>query len=153
MVIEQMINKDQKGPSRIIGFSTSPGTVQRWVLTCHAVARVSADFSHNIGLESRQVVPKDLGKRRRLFNEVCIVNCFEIIKSWNNPLEQNAILISLSCGIEAPADVQNDLLKAVAIGYAQVKTFIACHIESGTNAKIPETPSKGERYTCCNKIG
>ena len=39
-VIEQTINKDQKGPSGIIGFSTSEGTVQRWELTGHLVAKI-----------------------------------------------------------------------------------------------------------------
>ena len=34
-VIEQTINKDQKGPGGIIGFSTTENTVQRWILTSH----------------------------------------------------------------------------------------------------------------------
>ena len=42
-VIEQTINKEQKGPGGIIGFSTSPGTVQRWVLSSHVLANVSTD--------------------------------------------------------------------------------------------------------------
>ena len=37
--IEQTINRDQKCPGGIIGFSTSEGTVQRWLLTSHVAAK------------------------------------------------------------------------------------------------------------------
>ena len=30
-VIEQTINKDQKGPGGIIGYTSSTGSIQRWV--------------------------------------------------------------------------------------------------------------------------
>ena len=48
-VIEQTINKEQKGPGGIIGFSTSPGTVQCWVLSSHVLANVSTDFKRKLG--------------------------------------------------------------------------------------------------------
>ena len=34
-VTEQTINKDQKGPSGIIGYTTSTGSIQRWVFSSH----------------------------------------------------------------------------------------------------------------------
>ena len=34
-VIEQTVNQDQKGPGGIIGFSTTEGTVQKWILASH----------------------------------------------------------------------------------------------------------------------
>ena len=43
-VIEQTINKDQKGPGGIIGISTSQGTMQRWVMSSHMTATLIADL-------------------------------------------------------------------------------------------------------------
>ena len=37
-VIEQTINKEQKGRGDIIGISTSIGSVQKWVLSSHVKA-------------------------------------------------------------------------------------------------------------------
>ena len=37
--IEQTINREQKCAGRIVGYSTSEGTVQRWVLTSHVAAK------------------------------------------------------------------------------------------------------------------
>ena len=39
-VIKQTVNRGQKRPGRIIGFSTTGGTVQRWIMTSHIAARM-----------------------------------------------------------------------------------------------------------------
>ena len=43
-MIEQTINRDQKGLGGIIGISTSTGSVQRWVLSSHDTSTLTADF-------------------------------------------------------------------------------------------------------------
>ena len=43
-VIEQTINKEQKGAGGIIGISTSDGAVQRWVLSSHITAGLLSNF-------------------------------------------------------------------------------------------------------------
>ena len=50
-VIEQTINREQKGPAGIIGSSTNLGCVQRWVLSSHIIAEWSQDFKRSIGVE------------------------------------------------------------------------------------------------------
>ena len=65
-VIEQTINKEQKGSGGIIGISTSVGAVQRWILSSHITAAISTDFKECLGLIKSKNVPKDLGKRSRL---------------------------------------------------------------------------------------
>lgn len=57
-VIEQTINKDKKGSGGIIGFSTTEGTVQRWVLSSHVVAKVRSDMEEGIGLRKKSSKPK-----------------------------------------------------------------------------------------------
>ena len=43
-LIEQTINKQQKGSGGIIVYSTWTGTVQRWVVSSHAVAEILENF-------------------------------------------------------------------------------------------------------------
>ena len=43
-VIEQTINKDQKGPGGIIGISTSQGSMQRCLLSSHSTATLIEDL-------------------------------------------------------------------------------------------------------------
>eukprot|EP00795_Rhopilema_esculentum_P010131 gene10131-18794_t len=53
-VIEQTINKEQKCRGGITGYSTSAGTIQRWVLTSHSVAKALHKMKESI-LFKRQV--------------------------------------------------------------------------------------------------
>ena len=46
-VIEQTINK-QKGPGGIIGYTTSTGSIQRWVFSSHVIAKINANFQNSI---------------------------------------------------------------------------------------------------------
>ena len=43
-VIEQTINKEQKGSGGIVGFKTSERIVQRWILSSYIVSRIINDF-------------------------------------------------------------------------------------------------------------
>ena len=63
-VIEQTINKDQKGPGGITGFSTSEDTVQRWGLTGHLVAKIRCDMEETLGIRRNKSKPKELQKNR-----------------------------------------------------------------------------------------
>lgn len=67
-VIEQTINKEQKGPGGIIGISTSVGSVQRWVFTSHLVAEINSDFKQSIDVDQSSET-KDLGKARKIYDE------------------------------------------------------------------------------------
>ena len=63
-VIEQTINKDQKGPGGIIGY-TSTGSIQRWVFSSHVTAKINADFQNSIDVVESSNSVKDLGKRKK----------------------------------------------------------------------------------------
>ena len=47
-VIEQTINKNQKGTGEIIVYTTSTGSIQRWVFSSHLIAVINADFQNSI---------------------------------------------------------------------------------------------------------
>ena len=59
-VIEQTINKDKKGPGSIIGISISQGTMQRWVLSSHNTATLTADLRKSLNLSIVDSITKDL---------------------------------------------------------------------------------------------
>ena len=63
-VIEQTVNKEQKGPGGIIRFSTTPGTVQRWEIASHVIVIISSKFKKDIGFDELNSVPKDLSTKR-----------------------------------------------------------------------------------------
>ena len=129
-VIEQTVNREQKGPGGIIGISTSVGSVQRCVLSSHITATLSSDFKANLGLDTPRSTPKDIGKSRKVFYESATSHCYETIKNWNNPFQKSNSILSLSPGIAAPEDVQNDLMKAEDVGKKQLENVISTRIES-----------------------
>ena len=61
-VIEQTINKEQKGAGAIIGIRTSSGAVQRWIFSSHTIAEILANFKHSLGMNQLVSKPKDLSK-------------------------------------------------------------------------------------------
>ena len=122
-VIEQTINKEQKGKGGIIGSSTSEGTAQRWILTSHIVASLVTDLTEFIGLQINQRRPKKLGKKRIEYDEMKVRKCVSLTKEWSNPFQRAEELISLSFGQQAPEDVKQNLLKASKIGEKQLQEF------------------------------
>ena len=78
-VIEQTINRDQKGSGGIKAISTSTGSIQRWVLSSHNAAIIAADLKMGIGLDSSNRMPKDLGKKRMKFDEDSVRKCHDVI--------------------------------------------------------------------------
>lgn len=51
-MIEQTINKDQKGSGRIVGFSTLESTVQHWIASSHVISRIIGDNLLNYFLQT-----------------------------------------------------------------------------------------------------
>lgn len=77
-VIEQTINRDQKGSGGIKAVSTSHGSIQRWVLASHNTATIAADLRKSIGLDGSNRI-KDLGKKRMKFDEESVRKCHDVI--------------------------------------------------------------------------
>ena len=80
-VIEQTINKDNKGPGSIIGISTSQGAMKRWVLSSHNTATLIADLRKSLNLSIGDSTSKDLSLQRIHFDENTVMKCYELINS------------------------------------------------------------------------
>ena len=81
-IIEQTVNRDQKGPGGIIEFSTTEGTVQRWILTSHIAARLISQIGDSLQLTKSENAPKDLTPKRIRYVESKIESCIQILQSW-----------------------------------------------------------------------
>ena len=132
--IEQTINRQQKCHGGIIGFSTSEGTVQRWVLTSHVVSKLISQIEEELKLKRPLSKPKDLGQSRRNFDNNCSSSSTEIINNWGNPFQQRDVLINICSGVEARQDVADDLLNAETLGKQSFDKFWKDRIESSTTS-------------------
>ena len=77
-VIEQTINKEQKGSGGIVGFSTSERIVQRWILSSYIVSRIINDFKTFIGTGdliegcSKDLLPSRIDQDERRVAKCCM---------------------------------------------------------------------------------
>ena len=101
-------------------------------MSSHNAASLAADLRQSIGLDKPKSVPKELGVKRKKFDEDCVRKCQEVIGSWSNPFMTSTNIIALSSGITANEDIQNDLLKAKEVGQSRLEIFIKDRIETGT---------------------
>ena len=115
-VIEQTINKDQKGSGGIIGYCTSEGTVQRWIITSHVSTRLLGDMENSLGIRASVSLTKDLGKSRKEFDEKNTESCYELLKSWTPQFDSNLLISGLSSGVKGSDLVHSDLLRANSAG-------------------------------------
>ena len=129
-VIEQTINKDQKGPGGIIGISTSQGTMQRWVMSSHITATLIADLRKSLNLGIGDSTAKDLSSKRIRFDENAVKKCYELINSWTNPFTETSNKFCSSSGLLPCYEVQYDLLEAQKIGQLCLDTFITERTET-----------------------
>ena len=78
-VIEQTINREQKGSKGIIGISSSDGVVQRWILSRHIITGIMANWKESVSFARKNVL-KDLGKTRTKRDEKVVQHCCSYIK-------------------------------------------------------------------------
>ena len=128
-MIEQIINRDQKGPGEIISSSTSQRSMQRWILSSHDTETLMAVFKRGIGLDSRKG-SKDLSPKRTLDDESAVIKCCDCLNNWKNPFEDSDSLFCLSSGIAGCHEVEKDMFNAENIGRRRLESFIAERIET-----------------------
>ena len=128
--IEQTINRDQKCPGGIIGFSTSKCTVQRWSLISHVAAKSQSQLEEFLGMAVYNCVTKDLAQKRILFDDECTTRSYELVKDWGTPFKETSKLVHLCSGLECSDDVQRDLINAEKKEKEAMINFIEKRIES-----------------------
>jgi len=131
--IEQTINREQKCHGGIKGYSTSAGTIQRWVLTSHTASKciaVCTEMKNDFGNISSSRLPKDLGRSRISFNNKLVQRAYEVISNWRSPFQKRDTLVNVCSSVEASDEVQHGLLRAKQLGDTAMQKFIEDRIRS-----------------------
>ena len=134
----------------VIGYSTTIGTVQRWVLSSHVIAEISEDFQNAINGEKKSSTRKDLKPSRMLFDEENVNRCQDLIVTWNNQFEMGEDLILLSAGKIPDDAVKKDLLNAQNIGIEGFHEYVTVRITS-SNTSFCDKMTKNRLRTFSSK--
>ena len=128
--IEQTMNRDTKSKGGIIGFSTEPAAVHRWVVTAHERAAITSACRKLANEEEKSVthLHKDLRSSRVARDEDDVLRVIDTLTSWVNPFTQTD-LVNLSTGAIASAALKRDLLEAHSMGEKALSLFISERLE------------------------
>ena len=87
-------------------------------------------MEESIGLSRISSKPKELQSSRVKFDENAVTKCYNVLKEWSTIFGSCDSLMSLSSGINATLEVQQDLLKAEDVGKKQARDFIDDRIKN-----------------------
>ena len=128
--IEQKMNRDTKSKGGIVGFSTDPAAVHRWVVTAHERAAITSacrKLTHE--KEKNATHPqKDVRSSRVARDEDDVLCVVDTLSSWVNPFTQ-ADLVNLSTGALASAALTRDALEAHSMGEKALSVFLSERLE------------------------
>ena len=119
----------------IKGYSTSVGTIQRWVLTSHVASKCLSNLEKMLSFKKIDRLPKDLRASRIKYDDEQIENAYLMLSSWGNPFLYREMLINICSGLETPENIQMDLLNAFEKGKQELDNFLklrlpTCEISS-----------------------
>ena len=75
-------------------------------------------------LDDNDSLTKDIGKARISFDESSVCRVYELLSSWGNPFKESSSLVNIASGIEAHAQVEEDVLRAHDLGTEALRTFL-----------------------------
>ena len=73
---------------------------------------------------------KDLGRKRLLHDENCVLRCYDLLMEWGTPFKEITCLVHLSSGLQCSDDIKNDMINAEEKGKEALRNFLAKRIES-----------------------
>ena len=119
------INKLCKRAGGIVGITRSKAALNRWMLTCCELSRLSEDIRQQAGLTAnRRLVQKEAGPMRMARDEddvKRIHNQFIVFNPFGRDTEH---LMCISTNDVAPSDIKEDLLTAQSRVKLLVNEFI-----------------------------
>ena len=84
----------------------------------------------SLGIFAAPSKVKEVGETRMKFDEASVQKCCDILDTWTPIFQESYDLVSLSSGVNATQDVQQDLLKAKSVGEEGSSEFINNRIKS-----------------------
>ena len=141
------VNKLCKVAGGIVGITRSKPALERWMLTCCDLSRLSEDIRNVVGLSSnRQALHKDATGGRMARDEDDVKQLQQQLQQFNQIGRNTEDLVCISTNDVALPEIRKDLLSAKLRGRVIVGKFINDCLGQNpvTNFrdKLPQTKSK-----------
>ena len=139
MALEETVNLESKTRGGIVGISKNPAALDRWFLTCHERAAVTAATKQMCGFQenSRIGSHKESGGPRKIRDEMDVQKVVAVFKdSMVNPFDlsweddEPAPLLNIATGVVMPPEQTDQLVGAKQTGAARVKEFVSKRLDS-----------------------
>uniref|UniRef100_UPI00358DF722 uncharacterized protein n=1 Tax=Myxine glutinosa TaxID=7769 RepID=UPI00358DF722 len=134
--IEQTANRDSKTKGGMTGFTTSKGTVNRWIWSHHAresIARECEVMARKSRYEEHSSTRSDLLQSRMLRDKADVDKIIEMTNSMINPFEYDGEdLVHVTSGVVATREVQEDLNTAYERGETEFTTLCKERLQTET---------------------
>ena len=91
---------------------------------------VSVNFEHMLSFKKIDQLPKDLGASRIKHDNEQIRNAYSMLSSWGSPFSYRETLINICTGLEAPENIQMDLLNAFEKGKQELDNFLKLRLQT-----------------------
>ena len=100
------------------------------VLTSHVAEKCFSNLESMLAVKKINTSPKDLAESRMRIDIDCVKRDVVMLSSWGNPFSYRETLINISSGLEAPEDIQNDLLNSYEKGNQCMKKILKKRLET-----------------------
>lgn len=95
------------------------------------VAQLKMNMERSLRVFESVPTPKETTAARLKFDDDCVEKCYNVLSTWTSMFVDSHGIMSLSSGVNASQDVQQDLLRAKAVGQEKSSTFIEERIKHG----------------------
>ncbi|KAJ8050587.1 Vesicular integral-membrane protein VIP36 [Holothuria leucospilota] len=135
LCIEQTSNRDAKTKGGMVGFTTNPGAVLRWLLTQHECSSIANQCKLMSGKERSVRTKKELDTSRILRDETDVKAVISTIHNMVNPFEvEGKDIVHISSGVVATEKVKTDLMMAENYGTQQLSSFCSERLQKEGDA-------------------
>ena len=130
--IEQTANRDSKTKGGMTGFTTSKGTVNRWIWSHHARGAITRECEDMASKSDRSDTRTDLLESRKKCDRLAVLRIVETTNAMLNPFEyEGEELIHITSGVAASAQVQQDISTAHHRGEDQFLELCEKRVKTG----------------------
>lgn len=142
------INKLCKISGGIVGITRSKAALDRWMLTCCDLSRLSEDARKQAWLTiNRRQTQKDAGEKRIARDEDDVEFLEQQLSQFNPFGRDTGNLICISTNDLAPPEIKQDLLSAKTRGQHQMKEFIENRLGENPTSTFRDTISQNKSKT------
>ena len=142
------INKLCKVAGGIVGITRSKAALNRWMLTCCELSRLSDEIRQQAGLTAnRRLIQKEAGPMRMARDEDDVKRIHNQFIAFNPFDRDTEDLVCISTNDVAPPDIREDLLTAHIRGKVLVNEFISMRLTENVQVQFCEKIKQNKSKT------